>query len=133
MEQDEQEEQLHLPEEWIEQLLTGTNESSELIRMSRNLWSPCRKVAESDGWDTQEHLALEVQFFPFQLDHFSVTFSLCLANMFFVSNKKEIERLGKKNLAGLLLRRLKQISEHFGIFAEIIRNMEEGRNRTTAI
>lgn len=48
MEKDE-EEQIHVPEEWIEQLLTGTDESSELIRMSRNLWSTCRKVAEFDG------------------------------------------------------------------------------------
>jgi len=91
MEQDKQEEQLHPPEEWIEQVSTGTDESSELITVSRNLWYPCRKVAESDGLYTQEHLALEVQFLPFQLDHFSVTFSLCLANMLFVSNKTEVE------------------------------------------
>lgn len=104
MEKDEQEEQLHVPEERIEQLLTGTDESSELIRMSRNLWSTCRKdqpvggPSEFDGWYTQKHLALEVQFLPFQLDHFSVTLS-CKHVLCF--QKKETEWLEKKNLVCL--------------------------------
>lgn len=48
--------------------------------------------------------------------------------------KKGDRMTGKKKiLCAFLLRRLKQSSEHFGIFAELIRNMEEGWSRTTAI